>query len=346
MGIALAIDRIRRGLDSRFVSLLAAALVVGLIFSSSTRFGLLAAIVAGVALNTLLILVGWWALRCFVAFKAGGHVSDDTLHLMMCWIALTVFVGAMAPSQARAIPILLAPLALGAASLLSILQRQRHGASDLQPKRMVLLRTFGRRALRRKLLRTLEDTWRRVGTVDLVVGADVAPMTINALALEDFLAGRIERQFISSTSDLSTRVPPIVTRRAIDGRFPLNDIHCSSGVWRAVVTRLIVAADVVLMDLRGFQAINRGAAFELALVVREVPLSRLLLLTDRTTDEELVRQIAADAWSREPLAWARASGGGSGLRLLRCSGAGRDSTAIVDYVFAPAFVAHETAASP
>src|SRR5262249_12090313 len=162
-------------------------------------------------------------------------------------------------------PMLLVPFALATVLLFSALHRQRGRAAAMVPKRLMLLRTFGHGALRRRLLHTLDETWRYVGSIDLVVGVDVAAATIDALALEDFLVGRIDRQFIRSVGDLSERLQRPIGPRAINGRYPLNDLHCSSGVWRDVVARLVVDADVILLDLRGFQATNRGASFELAL---------------------------------------------------------------------------------
>jgi hypothetical protein len=337
IGLALAIDRIRRGIGAGFLSLLIALFVVGVVFSGSPRLGLLAAVAAGVAFNAMLALAVWWLLRHFVALKARGHLSDDVLHVVMCWIVLTVFLGALSRSDAASIPTLLVPFALATMSLMWLLHRQQRRAAATVPKRMLLLRTFGRATLRRRLLHALDDTWRSVGSLDMVVGVDVAPATISALALEDFLIGRIDRQFIRSVADLSEHIQRSIGRRSIDGRYPLNDLHCSTGAWRDVVARLAVEADVVLMDLRGFQVTNRGASFELALLVRDVPLSRVIVLTDAATDEALLSRIATNTWSRLPRSSPNAHAFGSRLRLVRCSGSRRDSAVIIDQAFSAAF---------
>jgi hypothetical protein len=67
-----------------------------------------------------------------------------------------------------------------------------------------------------------------------------------------------------------------------------------------VVSELAAATDVVMMDLRGFQATNTGAVFELSLIVSRVPLSRVVLLTDTTTDERLLREVVQRSWWQVP----------------------------------------------
>ena len=86
----------------------------------------------------------------------------------------------------------------------------------------------------------------------------------------------------------------------MDGRYPINEFLCLASVWQAVVARLADFADVVVMDLRGFYAANRGAAFELALVVQRIPLSKLVLMIDETTDATQVARIVHGAWARLP----------------------------------------------
>src|SRR5688572_28303842 len=52
------------------------------------------------------------------------------------------------------------------------------------PKRLLLLRTFNQPAARGQLLNVLDDSWRRVGRIDLVVGTDLAIRTLGPLVLE------------------------------------------------------------------------------------------------------------------------------------------------------------------
>jgi len=64
-----------------------------------------------------------------------------------------------------------------------------------------------------------------------------------------------------------------------------------------MVTRLAPESDAVLMDLRGFTSDHRGCAFELGVLLRGVPLRRIVLLTDRTTNPSALARTLQDAWA-------------------------------------------------
>ncbi len=66
------------------------------------------------------------------------------------------------------------------------------------------------------------------------------------------------------------------------------------------VSRLARDADAVFMDLRGFSRNNRGCTFEIEQLIASVPLDRIVLLVDRTTDVDLLERTLADAWQRLP----------------------------------------------
>lgn len=55
-------------------------------------------------------------------------------------------------------------------------------------------------------------------------------------------------------------------------------------------------SDVVAMDLRAFTASSAGVIFELGALIDILPISRVALLVDRTTDEPLLRRILSDRW--------------------------------------------------
>jgi hypothetical protein len=151
-----------------------------------------------------------------------------------------------------------------------------------------------------RLLDALDDSWRRHGSLDLVVWMDLALSTLNALTIENFLVGRVDRQFLRDEADARTRLPQLPDAIALDGRYPMNELHCQSGIWQEVVARLARESDVVLMDLRGFQQSNEGVIAELSLVVRHVRLSRIVLLTDARTDERLLADVVQNAWHALP----------------------------------------------
>jgi hypothetical protein len=54
------------------------------------------------------------------------------------------------------------------------------------------------------------------------------------------------------------------------------------------------------MDLRGFGKENRGCESELAMLLGEVPLARVLLLVDRTTRTEDLKALLRSMWNKLP----------------------------------------------
>lgn len=75
-----------------------------------------------------------------------------------------------------------------------------------------------------------------------------------------------------------------------DGRYRVNECYCFDGTWQAALAVLVQRADVVLMDLRGFQAHNAGCRHELSVLSTAAHVQRVVLLHDGRTD-----QAAADS---------------------------------------------------
>ena len=114
----------------------------------------------------------------------------------------------------------------------------------------------------------------------------------------DFLNGRLASAYISSGTDLDCRLTKLDLRPDPDGRYRVNEFFCRVDTWQQTVTRLMVQSDVVLMDLRAFTSERKGCTFELGALIDEVPLHRVVLLIDQTTDDLLLRRTLADRWRR------------------------------------------------
>ena len=84
---------------------------------------------------------------------------------------------------------------------------------------------------------------------------------------------------------------------ASDLRFPMNSMQCNGAIWKAALDSLLDRADVVLMDLTGFCRENKGCLYEIQRLAESVPLSRLVLVVNDSTDIELVRETVIAAWS-------------------------------------------------
>jgi hypothetical protein len=169
------------------------------------------------------------------------------------------------------------------------------------PRHLLLLRPFTGLDEHQDLLDDLRDTWRRVGTIALFAGADVATATIRpSLAL----FARPRTHILSSERDAATIVRRLNTEIEADARFPLNAIYSSRSLWKSAFPMLEKNADVVLMVLGGFNKQHPGCVDELKHLRDHSELRRIVFLLDGQADlpalETLLdgRQIAALAYGR------------------------------------------------
>ena len=337
LGIAAAAIGIRKGKELPVTGVLTACLFAGII-GARYDWGLIWAAAGGVGFHGLLTAGLWRLLKYFRHLKSRGLVPDEILHAAICWFVLTALQSALAFPDERSLLVLALPFAVYAATLVGLLVRQRRSRAARTPKRLLLLRVFNQAPVRGRLLDVLDDSWRRVGRIDLVVGTDLAIRTLSPLVLEDFLLGRVHRQFLKNPADVLLRLPTLPNELALDGRYPLNEVHCLPSAWRDAVSELTASTDVVMMDLRGFQATNRGTIFELSLVISRVPLSRVVLLTDMTTDERLLSDVVQRSWSRLPEDSPNFALAGPTIAVVRCSkGRGQGVTAMLQALFTAAF---------
>ena len=250
--------------------------------------GLAAMAVAGIAIDRLLqpslpigpVLVGlpasvlqfslvWGIFKLFIRLEDRHFLPDQVLHFHLCWGFLTLYYGMLAGFGAALFrPGFSLPLAILAYLLYLLvlhvsLRRLWAARAQLPGKRLLFLRVFNAADKRERLLEWLDDTWRRIGRIDLIAGADVALRTLGASMLEAFLLRRVDAEFLKTSEDVDRRIANLRSMLEGDARYPVNELHCYAGAWEHAVTELAPAADVVLMDLRGFTAENLGCAYEL-----------------------------------------------------------------------------------
>jgi hypothetical protein len=70
------------------------------------------------------------------------------------------------------------------------------------------------------------------------------------------------------------------------------------------------------MDLRTFTSERKGCLFELDALINVVPLHRMILLTDETTDQPLLQRTLADLWQRVSPQSPNACSGVARLRMI------------------------------
>ena len=224
-------------------------------------------------------------------------------------------------------------------------------AAGRPPARLLLLRTFGFRRRTERFFDLLGARWRYAGPIQLIAAPDLAARSIDPDEFLDFLSGRLRHRFIIEPGDLERRFAEVDNRPDPDGRYRVNEFFCGNDAWRPAVTRLMAESDLVAMDLRGFSAANQGCLFELQSLIDTVPVARVVLLTDKSTDAPFLRQTLAECWQRMDAASPNRQATGA-LTLLETGG--RDVAAvatlmrIADGVLAPtaaALVPTPTAAS-
>jgi hypothetical protein len=168
-------------------------------------------------------------------------------------------------------------------------------------RRLLLLRVFGYQARTESLFDRVADRWRLHGPVQLIAGADLAARTADPGDILTFVGGRLADQYVAAADQAASRIARIDLAPDPDGRFRVNEVYCRHDTWRPSLQALLDQSDAVLMDLRSFSRSNAGCIFELEQLVLRVPLDRIVLVCDKTTDLALAGAVLADAWKDAPL---------------------------------------------
>ncbi|MEZ5446358.1 MAG: hypothetical protein R3F45_11350 [Gammaproteobacteria bacterium] len=166
------------------------------------------------------------------------------------------------------------------------------------PRHLLLLRVFGLGTRSEAFFDDFRILWQHVGSVFMVAGPDRLTRMIEPQELLEFLTGRLSRRFIASRADIEERLQRFDYRQDPDGRYRINELFCHDNTWQMTVRRLAMMSDAVLMDLRGFEARNLGCTFEIGALVGSVNLSKVVFLTDASTDHALLENVLQEQWSK------------------------------------------------
>jgi len=148
------------------------------------------------------------------------------------------------------------------------------------PPTLLVLRVFRRDEAVEELFDRVIERWRLTGNTVLIAGTDLASRTLDADDLFAYLNGRLAERFIASPEEIPERLAALDLAPDADGRYRVNECYCFDTTWQAALLALVARSDLVLMDLRGFQAENRGCLFELGVLSHSPHLRRLVLLHD------------------------------------------------------------------
>ena len=237
-------------------------------------------------------IIGWLLLRWLGSLYRARRLSDQSIMIDAVWL---MFSFAQSPiSGATAIGAFVAYKLVATAGFRLL----RTGAQkDAQAPKLLLLRVFSLGTRSERLFAGFTKLWLYLGSVRMIAGPDLATSTVEPHEFLDFLAGRLQRRFITGADTLEQRIRETEQRRDVDGRFRIADFFCHDDTWRMALRRLEKDSDVVLMDLRGFSQSNRGCVFEINELLQVTLLRHIVFVVDRTSDERFLAQVFADAWA-------------------------------------------------
>lgn len=265
----------------------------------------------------LSVALAWWVLRFIAERYRNRRFSDQFLTLLSWWLLITLveIVIQFDATQGRSISFI---IGFGLFYIISrtLLSRQQLSA----PHSLLLLRVFGHQRRTRKLLDQLNQRWRVTGPIHLIGAPDVATTNIETDDLILFWAGKGKSLFVASEQDLQHRLESLPETPDPDGYYRTNEFFCYDNTWRNTVKALSKRSDKVLMDLREFGPDNRGCAYELELLMTEIPLDRWILLIDGETDLHALEVLLNQIWSNVPEPGINTSLAAPTLTLFKAKG--------------------------
>jgi hypothetical protein len=140
----------------------------------------------------------------------------------------------------------------------------------------------------------------------MIAGTDLVDRTLDPHDIFQFLDKKLAQRFIVSPADVARRIDAFDMMADIDGRYRVNECYCHDTTWQDALQALVRHSDVVLMDLRGFQAHNAGCRYELATLARASRKLRVVVLIDGRTDRA-VAQEAVVSGRHERFTWIEVS---------------------------------------
>ena len=272
-------------------------------------------VVASVALSGV---VAWFGLLWIAHRYRRMQLSDQTFLFDALWLAVSIWICVYLMDAD--IPFVyflgLLPFALYKMTVGYGLKRLPARAASRPVARLLFLRVFGSPSRSEKLFDLLAARWRYAGSIQLISATDVARGSFEPDEFLDFISGRLAGSFISRGVDTDRRLEGLHNRPDPDGRYRVNEFFCRVDTWQQTVRKLMAQSELVVMDVRAFTSGRRGAIFELGALIDEVPLHRVVLLIDHTTDEPLLRRTLEDLWRRMEPESPNAHGGTGRLRII------------------------------
>jgi hypothetical protein len=263
-------------------------------------------------------VVAWLGLVWTARRYRRRQTSDQTFLFDALWLSASLYLCGILMDDHHRFRFLLGllPFALYKMTVGYGLKRLAARAESLPKAQLLFLRVFGSSSRSEKLFDLVAARWRYAGGIRVLSATDVARGRFEPDEFLDFVSGRLADAYISTQTDLDRRLAGIDPRTDPDGRYRVDEFFCRADTWQPTVTRLMKQSDLVAMDLRAFRSERKGSIFELGALIDEVPLHRVALLIDRTTDEPLLRRTLADLWRTMNPQSPNASSGIGHVRII------------------------------
>jgi hypothetical protein len=244
-------------------------------------------------------VVGWATLTWVRRRYDAKIISDQSLVIDAIWLFFTVV---------NAVDIATASSAWAFASLGTFVVYRllvaggfrlvRGSVGVAENRALLLLRVFGSATRSQRLMAQVGARWRYVGSINLIAGTDLATATLEPHEFLEYVRGRLGNRIIRDEDSLERHVAEMDAVQDFDMRFRINQFLCYDDTWRTTLARLAQLTDAVLVDLRAFSPANQGVVFELQALINLVPLSRVVLIVDGTTDVPWLSDVLEQAWTR------------------------------------------------
>ena len=241
-------------------------------------------------------LLAWWPLRnlgrALGRAYARKWLSDLMVMFTAVWAislaerAITVASSAGVTAVTMLLPLLWIPLLM----LLYARWHQWRG----RPPTLLVLRVFQRDAQVQALFDHVIERWRLSGNTVMIAGTDLADRTLDADDIFTFLDRRLSARFIRTPAEVAPRVAAFDLAPDADGRYRVNECYCHDTTWQDTLQALVRQSDVVMMDLRGFQAHNAGCRYELGTLAQSTRPMRVVVLVDAQTDRAAAAESIGD----------------------------------------------------
>jgi hypothetical protein len=262
------------------------------------------------------VLAPWLAalrpMRWLGRVLARAYVSKQLSELIVLFTAvwgIALVLEALSAASSLGLGAVAMLLPLGWVPVALLIARARPAPGG-RPPTLLVLRVFQRHAEVQELFDQVIERWRVSGNTVLIAGTDLADRTLDADDIFTFLGGHLGQRFIHSPADVAPRLARFDMARDLDGRHRINPLYCHDTTWQQALDSLVLRSDVVLMDLRGFQAHNAGCRYELATLANARNLARVVVLVGPETDRAAATSAAAGAppdrflWLESKGTWA------------------------------------------